>query len=122
MVTSGLQAKYRTQQEERRWNHEPISGRELHGKRVGIVGYGATGRYLATVCKALGMEVWATKRRPVLIEGEPLDRLLPAHGLHELLGASDYDVVTASLNSTTRFGGWPSRTRLSTPLSGATNL
>src|SRR5439155_15533625 len=43
------------QQGERRWNHEPVSGRELHGKRVGIVGYGATGRYLATVCKALGM-------------------------------------------------------------------
>ena len=36
------------QQEEGRWNHEPISGTELYGKRVGIVGYGATGRYLAT--------------------------------------------------------------------------
>ena len=90
------------QQEERCWNHEEISGRELYGKRVGIVGYGLTGRYVAGVCKALGMEVWATKRRPMLIEGEPLDRLLPAHGLHELLGASDYVVVTASLNSTTR--------------------
>ena len=90
------------QQDERCWNHEEISGRELYGKRVGIVGYGLTGRYLAGVCKALGMEVWATKRRPMLIEGEPLDRLLLAHGLHELLGASDYVVVTASLNSTTR--------------------
>ena len=90
------------QQDERCWNHEEISGRELYGKRVGIVGYGLTGRYLAGVCKALGMEVWATKRRPMLIEGEPVDRLLPAHGLHELLGASDYVVVTASLNSTTR--------------------
>ena len=89
-------------QDERRWSHEPIAGRELHRKRVGIVGYGATGRYLATVCKALGMEVWATRRRPMLIGGEPLDRLLPIEELHELLGASDYVVVTASLNSTTR--------------------
>jgi phosphoglycerate dehydrogenase-like enzyme len=90
------------QQEEGRWQHEAISGSELYGKRVGIVGYGATGRYLATVCKALGMEVWATKRTPMLSTGEPADRLLPASGLHELLGASDYVVVTTSLNSTTR--------------------
>ncbi len=90
------------QQDERRWNHEPIAGRELHGTRVGIVGYGATGRYLATICKALGMEVWATRRTPIITAGEPLDRLLPIGELHELLAASDYVVVTASLNSTTR--------------------
>jgi phosphoglycerate dehydrogenase-like enzyme len=90
------------QQDERRWNHEPVAGRELYGKRVGIVGYGATGRYLATICKALGMEVWATKRRLILTTGEPLDRLLPSENLHELLAGCDYVVVTASLNSTTR--------------------
>jgi D-2-hydroxyacid dehydrogenase (NADP+) len=90
------------QQEERRWNHEAVSGTELYGKRVGIVGYGLTGRYLSGVCKALGMEVWATKRKPMLTEGEPVDRLLPAEGLHELLGSSDYVVVVASLNSTTQ--------------------
>jgi phosphoglycerate dehydrogenase-like enzyme len=48
------------------------------------------------------MNVWATRRKPMLTAGEPVDRLLPAGGLHELLGASDYVVVTASLNSTTR--------------------
>jgi phosphoglycerate dehydrogenase-like enzyme len=90
------------QQEERRWNHEPISGTELYGKRVGIVGYGGTGRYLATVCQALGMEVWATRRKPMLTTNEPLDRLLPPEGMHEMLAASDYVVVTASLNSTSR--------------------
>jgi phosphoglycerate dehydrogenase-like enzyme len=90
------------QQEERRWNHEPISGTELYGKRVGIVGYGGTGRYLATVCKALGMEVWATRRKPMLTTNEPLDRLLPPEGMHEMLSVSDYVVVTASLNSTSR--------------------
>jgi phosphoglycerate dehydrogenase-like enzyme len=90
------------QQDERRWNHEAVSGTELFGKRVGIVGYGATGRYIAMVCKALGMDVWATKRKPMLTTGEPVDRLLPAGDLHELLAASDYVVVTTSLNSTTR--------------------
>jgi phosphoglycerate dehydrogenase-like enzyme len=46
--------------------------------------------------------VWATRRTPILTSGEPFDRLLPIDELHELLGASDYVVVTASLNSTTR--------------------
>ena len=90
------------QQDERRWHHEPISGSELYGKRVGIVGYGATGRYLATICKALGMEVWATRRTRTLTMGEPVDRLLGTEDLHELLAASDFVVVTASLNSSTR--------------------
>jgi phosphoglycerate dehydrogenase-like enzyme len=90
------------QQDAHEWRHEEVSGAELYGKRVGIVGYGLTGRYLARVCKALGMEVWATKRTPMPTEGEPIDRLLPPEALPELLAASDYVVVTASLNSTTR--------------------
>jgi phosphoglycerate dehydrogenase-like enzyme len=91
-----------SQQDERRWQHEPISGSELYGKRVGIVGYGATGRYVAMVCKALGMEVWATRRTPMLTTGEPVDRLLGPDALHELLAASDFVVVSTSLNSTSR--------------------
>ena len=90
------------QQESHEWRHEEVSGTELYGKRVGIVGYGLTGRYLAGVCKALGMEVWATRRTPGLSEGEPVDRLLPAEELGDLLSTSDYVVLTASLNSTTR--------------------
>jgi phosphoglycerate dehydrogenase-like enzyme len=90
------------QQDERRWQHEPVSGSELYGKRLGIVGYGATGRYIAMVCKALGMEVWATRRRAMPTIGEPADRLLGPDALHELLAASDFVVVSASLNSTSR--------------------
>lgn len=90
------------QQDARTWLHEPVSGGELYGKRLGIVGYGLTGRYLARICKALGMEVTATRRTPVPATDEPLDRLLPPERLPELLSESDYVVVTASLNSTTR--------------------
>jgi phosphoglycerate dehydrogenase-like enzyme len=90
------------QQDARIWKHEPVSGSELAGKQVGIVGYGATGRYLATICRALAMTVWATRRTPGSTLGEPLDRLLPPERLHELLAASDFVVLTASLNSTTR--------------------
>lgn len=86
-----------------RWSHRldfPCS--ELRGKRVGLVGYGQFGAHLAPVCKALGMEVWATRRTPTIATGEPLDRLLPADGLPELLATSDFIVIAASLNSTTR--------------------
>ena len=90
-------------QRERRWlDAEAFGASLLRGKRLGIVGYGAVGRELASAGKALGMEVWATKRTPVFLSGEALDRLLAADALHELLTASDVVVVSASLNRTTR--------------------
>lgn len=89
-------------QDERRWSRTLAPGLELYGRRLGIVGYGATGRYLARVCKGFGMEVWGTRRTPVMAIDDPVDRLLPADELHTLLGASDFVVVTASLNATTR--------------------
>src|SRR6185437_4959590 len=36
---------------------EARMGRQLAGSRIGIIGYGSIGRYLAEVAKALGMEV-----------------------------------------------------------------
>ena len=34
-----------------------VMGRQLAGSRIGIIGYGSIGRYLAPLAKALGMEV-----------------------------------------------------------------
>lgn len=90
-------------QRERRWlEADSFEVSLLRGKVLGIVGYGAVGRELAAAARALGMEVWATKRSPVFLSGEPLDRLLPADGLPELLAASDFVVLCASLNQSTR--------------------
>ena len=90
-------------QRERRWlEADSFEASLLRGKRLGIVGYGAVGRELATAARALGMEVWATKRSPLFLSGEPLDRLLPSDALHELLAASDVVALCASLNSSTR--------------------
>lgn len=90
-------------QREGRWLPRDAHGASLlRGKRMGIVGYGAVGREVASLARALGMEVWATKRTPLFISGEPLDRLLPVDGLGELLAASDVVVVAASLNRSTR--------------------
>ena len=90
-------------QRDRRWlEADSFEASLLRGKRLGIVGYGAVGRELATTARALGMEVWATKRSPLFLSGEPLDRLLPSDALHELLATSDFVALCASLNSSTR--------------------
>jgi phosphoglycerate dehydrogenase-like enzyme len=89
-------------QRERRWlDSDSFDANVLRGKRLGIVGYGAVGRELASPAKAMGMEVWATKRTPLFPSAEPLDRLLSSTDLHELLAASDFVVLCASLNRTT---------------------
>lgn len=90
-------------QRERRWlDGDSFETTVLRGKRLGIVGYGAVGRELAAAAKALGMEVWATKRTPLFLSAEPIDRLLPSTDLRELLTASDVVVLCASLNRSTR--------------------
>jgi phosphoglycerate dehydrogenase-like enzyme len=90
-------------QRERRWRHDDsVKSNVLRGKRLGIVGYGAVGRELAGAARALGMEVWATKRTPLFPSGEPLDRLLSPNDLTVLLASSDFVVLCASLNRTTR--------------------
>lgn len=90
-------------QRERRWlEADSFEASVLRGKRLGIVGYGAVGRELAAVARALGMGVWANKRSPLFLSGEPLDRLLPSDAIHELLAASDFVALCASLNSSTR--------------------
>jgi phosphoglycerate dehydrogenase-like enzyme len=89
-------------QRERRWlDGDAFDATVLRDKRLGIVGYGAVGRELATVAQALGMEVWATKRSPLFPSNEPLDRLLAATELPELLAGCDVIVLCASLNTST---------------------
>ena len=90
-------------QRERRWlDEDSFDAAVLRGKRLGVVGYGAVGRELATAARALGMEVWATKRSPLFVSAEPLDRLLTATELRELLAECDFIVLCASLNTSTR--------------------
>jgi phosphoglycerate dehydrogenase-like enzyme len=74
----------------------------LHGKRLGIIGYGAVGRQLARAAAALGMGAWVVRRTPLFLAGEPVERMLGPAELHELLAASDFLVVCASLNTSSR--------------------
>ena len=75
---------------------EIIMGRQLAGSRLGIIGYGSIGRYLAEIAKVLGMEVLIADPFATVSE----------HGLQhvpldDLLVRSDYVVCLAVANEQT---------------------
>jgi D-3-phosphoglycerate dehydrogenase / 2-oxoglutarate reductase len=71
-------------------------GRQLSGSRIGIIGYGAIGRHLATLAKALGMEVLVADPF-VTINEDGIKHL----SFDELLGRADYVVCLAIANEQT---------------------
>ena len=75
---------------------EVIMGRQLAGSRIGIIGYGSIGRYLAGIAKVLGMEVLVAD--PFASVSEPDIRHLP---LDDLLARSDFVVCLAVANDKT---------------------
>ncbi len=69
---------------------------EVHGKVMGIVGYGETGQACAERARSLGMKILGLRRRPELSRGDPwLEGILGPNGLHSLLAQSDYVVLAA---------------------------
>jgi D-3-phosphoglycerate dehydrogenase len=75
---------------------EIVMGRQLAGSRLGIIGYGSIGRYLAGVARALGMEILVADPhasvRETGIQHVPLD---------DLLSRADYIVCLAVANEET---------------------
>jgi D-3-phosphoglycerate dehydrogenase / 2-oxoglutarate reductase len=75
---------------------EIVMGRQLAGSRIGIIGYGSIGRYLAPVAKALGMEVMVAD--PFVSIDEPD---IEHAALDDLLSRADYVVCLAIANEQT---------------------
>jgi D-3-phosphoglycerate dehydrogenase len=73
-----------------------VMGRQLAGSRIGIIGYGSIGRYLAPLAKALGMEVLVAD--PFAIPNDLTIRHVP---LDELMAEADYVVCLAIANAQT---------------------
>jgi D-3-phosphoglycerate dehydrogenase / 2-oxoglutarate reductase len=71
------------------------TGVELAGRRLGVVGYGAVGRQVAGIARALGMEVVATD--PMVREAD-----VPLVDLETLLASSDAVTLHAPLTDDTR--------------------
>jgi D-3-phosphoglycerate dehydrogenase / 2-oxoglutarate reductase len=71
-------------------------GRQLAGSRLGIIGYGSIGRYLARIAKVLGMEVVVADPFAT-VDDAAIQRL----SLQDLLSRSDYVVCLAVANEKT---------------------
>ncbi len=71
---------------------QAVMGRELRGSTIGVIGYGAIGRELVRVARALGMHVLINDPHVKDIEQTPIDALL---------AQSDYVVPLAVANAET---------------------
>ena len=75
----------------------------LRGKTVGIIGLGHIGGEVARLSKAFGMKVIATRRSAKTAgKVKDVDLLLPSSRMKELLGQSDYVVLTLPLTPDTK--------------------
>ena len=75
---------------------EVVMGRQLAGSRLGIIGYGSIGRYLAPIAKSLGMTVLVADPF-VTIDDAGIEQV----SLEDLLGRADYVVCLAVANERT---------------------
>lgn len=78
-------------QADRRWERRYHG--ELNGLTCGIIGLGHSGQDLVLKCRAFHMRVLGIRRTPQPTPN--VDEVLPSDRLHDLLGASDFVVVTA---------------------------
>jgi phosphoglycerate dehydrogenase-like enzyme len=82
---------------------DPFDIEELHGRTMGIVGYGEIGHAVAQRAHALGIEVLALRRRPELCAaaGPVAEAFAPGRRL-EMISRCDYLVIAAALTPHTR--------------------
>ena len=107
-LTRGIAQAARAQAD-RRWIQGDLYGRtpalsELHGKVMGLYGFGEIGRELAVRAHAFGMKVWAVSRSATSRTKPPhgVDRLLPAKRAEAMVRASDVLVLALPLTEATR--------------------
>jgi phosphoglycerate dehydrogenase-like enzyme len=85
-------------QEAGRWEQFDVDF--VRGQVLGIVGYGEIGRATARLARALGMKVYAFRRRPA--DAPDVDRLFSTGELREMLAASNFILVSAPLTPETK--------------------
>jgi (S)-sulfolactate dehydrogenase len=83
-----------------RWPRQVCAGRELSGKVLGLVGFGAIARDTAERARALGMEVAAFD--PFVPEGDPVWRTVGQLDLDALLATADVVSLHVPLTEGTR--------------------
>ena len=100
MFARQMNVSYRNQIERQTWtrNFGTMKVFELHGKTVGIVGYGKIGSQIAKVCKALGMKVFVLEHKKK-VKDASIDAVYKS--VNELLVNSDFVVNALPLTDKT---------------------
>ena len=76
---------------------------EIHGKTLGLLGYGEIGRATAVRARAMGVRCIALRRNPQDSAGaELVERIYGPNELRDFLGASDFVVNSLPLTAETR--------------------
>jgi (S)-sulfolactate dehydrogenase len=83
-----------------RWPRGRLMGREMAGKTMGLIGFGAIAREVATRAGAMGMHCIAFD--PLLADDHPAWHLAKRHGLEPLLREADVVSLHVPLTATTR--------------------
>ena len=90
-----------SQQEQAEW--KPFVGSTLHGRTLGIVGYGSIGSAIAERARPFGMKIAALRRRQELSAGDPqVDVSYAKTQLKDLMASSDYVVAVTPLTEETK--------------------
>lgn len=88
-------------QEAAKWDQFDVE--VLYRQSMAIVGYGEIGRAAARRAKALGMKVYATRRRAELLKDDPIvDEGFSPERMTEMIAKSDYVVAAAALTPESR--------------------
>ncbi|MBN8942596.1 MAG: 3-phosphoglycerate dehydrogenase [Rhizobiales bacterium] len=84
------------------WPRERLMGREVHGKILGLIGFGAIARETAARARALGMAIVAAD--PFVAAGDPAWSAIGARkvGLDELVASADAISLHVPLTDETR--------------------
>jgi phosphoglycerate dehydrogenase-like enzyme len=83
-----------------KWDSFLVEG--LQGKVMGVVGYGEIGRECALLAKALGVKIYATRRKVEKSAEDPIvDRVFPPDQLNQMLAEIDVLVAAAPLTPQT---------------------
>ena len=83
-----------------KWDRKSFAGVELHGKRLGVVGFGRIGREVAARCQALGME--AVAYDPFVSAAVAERQHVALLSLDELLQTADFVTLHTTLSRETR--------------------
>jgi len=109
-----------------RWEGSWMAGAppwpELAGKTLGLLGYGRIGERVAQLGRALGMEVWAIRRRPEAAGSHGLAFLGGPKDVEKVLGRADYLVIALPLAAETRGLLGDKRLRLMKPTAFLVNV